>query len=75
MSNEKEFSFLAISKNFSFIFCQQVYRKKYVIYIERIQREKANGATVPVSPNFSRVHVTLSVGLSIGHAVRIHSER
>ena len=26
----------------------QVYRKKYVIYIERIQREKANGATVPV---------------------------
>ena len=27
----------------------QVYRKKYVIYIERIQREKANGATVPVS--------------------------
>ncbi len=26
----------------------QVYRKKYVIYIERIQREKANGATVYV---------------------------
>uniref|UniRef100_A0A224Y0M6 Putative 60s ribosomal protein l26 n=1 Tax=Panstrongylus lignarius TaxID=156445 RepID=A0A224Y0M6_9HEMI len=26
----------------------QVYRKKYIIYIERIQREKANGATVYV---------------------------
>uniref|UniRef100_R4G4E0 Putative 60s ribosomal protein l26 n=4 Tax=Rhodnius TaxID=13248 RepID=R4G4E0_RHOPR len=26
----------------------QVYRKKYVIYIERIQREKANGATAYV---------------------------
>lgn len=25
----------------------QVYRKKYVIYIERIQREKANGARDP----------------------------
>ncbi|CAG5120795.1 unnamed protein product [Candidula unifasciata] len=26
----------------------QVYRKKFVVYIERIQREKANGATVNV---------------------------
>ncbi|KAI8789138.1 60S ribosomal protein L26-like isoform X3 [Biomphalaria glabrata] len=26
----------------------QVYRKKFVVYIERIQREKANGATVHV---------------------------
>uniref|UniRef100_F7EJ13 KOW domain-containing protein n=1 Tax=Ornithorhynchus anatinus TaxID=9258 RepID=F7EJ13_ORNAN len=26
----------------------QVYRKKYVIYIERVQREKANGTTVHV---------------------------
>ncbi|CAG5114958.1 unnamed protein product [Candidula unifasciata] len=26
----------------------QVYRKKFVVYIERIQREKANGATVSV---------------------------
>ncbi|GFO40929.1 60S ribosomal protein l26 [Plakobranchus ocellatus] len=26
----------------------QVYRKKFVVYIERIHREKANGATVHV---------------------------
>ncbi|XP_014251935.1 60S ribosomal protein L26-like [Cimex lectularius] len=26
----------------------QVYRKKYIIHIERVQREKANGASVPV---------------------------
>ena len=26
----------------------QVYRKKYVVHIERIQRDKANGATVHV---------------------------
>uniref|UniRef100_A0ABK0LEZ6 Ribosomal protein L26, pseudogene 1 n=1 Tax=Rattus norvegicus TaxID=10116 RepID=A0ABK0LEZ6_RAT len=26
----------------------QVYRKKYIIYIERVQREKANGTTVHV---------------------------
>ncbi|XP_003744330.1 60S ribosomal protein L26 [Galendromus occidentalis] len=31
----------------------QVYRKKYCIYIERIQREKANGASayVPIHPS------------------------
>ena len=33
----------------------QVYRKKYVIHIERIQREKANGATVPVGIHASKV--------------------
>ncbi|XP_046327406.1 large ribosomal subunit protein uL24-like [Haliotis cracherodii] len=33
----------------------QVYRKKYVIYIERIQREKANGATVHVGIHPSKV--------------------
>uniref|UniRef100_A0A1W7R9R8 60S ribosomal protein L26 n=1 Tax=Hadrurus spadix TaxID=141984 RepID=A0A1W7R9R8_9SCOR len=33
----------------------QVYRKKYVIYIERIQREKANGATVYVGIHPSKV--------------------
>ena len=37
----------------------QCYRKKFVIHIERIQREKANGATVhvgihPSNVNFSR---------------------
>merc|ERR1711913_58850 len=35
----------------------QVYRKKYVIYIERIQREKANGATVPVGIHASNVQI------------------
>uniref|UniRef100_A0A646QGI7 RpL26 n=1 Tax=Hemiscolopendra marginata TaxID=943146 RepID=A0A646QGI7_9MYRI len=33
----------------------QVYRKKYVIYIERIQREKANGSTVYVGIHPSKV--------------------
>lgn len=33
----------------------QVYRKKYVIHIERIQREKANGATVHVGIHPSKV--------------------
>nr|ABW23180.1 ribosomal protein rpl26 [Arenicola marina] len=35
----------------------QVYRKKFVIYIERIQREKANGATVHVGIHPSKVVV------------------
>lgn len=33
----------------------QVYRKKYVIYIERIQREKANGASVHIGIHPSNV--------------------
>lgn len=33
----------------------QVYRKKYVIYIERVQREKANGTTVHVGIHTSKV--------------------
>merc|ERR1712168_909356 len=33
----------------------QAYRKKYVIHIERIQREKANGATVHVGIHPSKV--------------------
>ena len=33
----------------------QVYRKKFVIYIERIQREKANGASVHVGIDVSKV--------------------
>ncbi|XP_073991797.1 ribosomal protein L26 [Rhodnius prolixus] len=32
----------------------QVYRKKYIIYIERVQREKANGATVYVGVHPSK---------------------
>lgn len=33
----------------------QVYRKKFVVYIERIQREKANGASVYVGIHPSKV--------------------
>lgn len=33
----------------------QVYRKKFVVYIERIQREKANGATAYVGIHPSKV--------------------
>uniref|UniRef100_A0A8C4R723 Ribosomal protein L26 n=1 Tax=Eptatretus burgeri TaxID=7764 RepID=A0A8C4R723_EPTBU len=36
----------------------QVYRRKYVIYIERIQREKANGASVHVGIHPSKVVIT-----------------
>ncbi|EMP33462.1 60S ribosomal protein L26, partial [Chelonia mydas] len=36
----------------------QVYRKKYVIYIERVQREKANGTTVHVGIHPSKVVIT-----------------
>nr|XP_035978699.1 60S ribosomal protein L26-like [Halichoerus grypus] len=36
----------------------QVYRKKYVIYIERVQREKANGSTVQVGIHPSKVLIT-----------------
>ncbi|XP_074643378.1 large ribosomal subunit protein uL24-like [Tubulanus polymorphus] len=35
----------------------QVYRKKFVIYIERIHRDKANGATVNVGIHPSKVVV------------------
>jgi len=36
----------------------QVYRKKYVIHIERVHREKTNGATVPIGIHPSNVIVT-----------------
>jgi large subunit ribosomal protein L26e len=36
----------------------QVYRKKFVIHIERIQREKVNGATVNVGIHPSKVIIT-----------------
>ncbi|XP_011796375.1 PREDICTED: 60S ribosomal protein L26-like [Colobus angolensis palliatus] len=36
----------------------QVYRKKYVIYIERVQREKANGTTVHVGIHPCKVVIT-----------------
>ena len=35
----------------------QVYRKKWIIHIERIQREKANGATVSVGIHPSKVEI------------------
>ena len=34
------------------------YRKKFVIHVERITREKANGATVQVGLNASKVVIT-----------------
>lgn len=36
----------------------QVYRKKWVIHIERVTREKVNGATVQVGINPSKVVIT-----------------
>jgi large subunit ribosomal protein L26e len=33
----------------------QVYRKKFVVHIERIQREKANGMAVPIGIHPSNV--------------------
>ncbi len=35
----------------------QVYRKKFVIHIERIQRDKANGASVHVGIDASKVNI------------------
>ena len=36
----------------------QVYRKKYVIHVERVHREKTNGATVPIGIHTSSVVIT-----------------
>ena len=36
----------------------QVYRKKWVIHIERVTREKTNGSSVPVGIDASKVVVT-----------------
>merc|ERR1711977_167859 len=36
----------------------QVYRKKWVIHIERVHREKVNGATVPIGIRPSNVVIT-----------------
>lgn len=36
----------------------QVYRKKFVVYIERIQREKTNGTNAPVGIHPSKVHTS-----------------
>uniref|UniRef100_A0A8C3YCZ3 60S ribosomal protein L26 n=1 Tax=Catagonus wagneri TaxID=51154 RepID=A0A8C3YCZ3_9CETA len=44
----------------------QVYRKKYVIYTERVQREKANGTTVRVGIHASKV-VIIALKLDKDH--------
>lgn len=36
----------------------QVYRKKWVIHVERVNREKVNGATVPIGVHPSNVVIT-----------------
>jgi large subunit ribosomal protein L26e len=36
----------------------QVYRKKWVIHIDRVSREKVNGATAPIGISASKVVVT-----------------
>ena len=36
----------------------QVYRKKYIIHVERVHREKTNGATVPIGVHTSNVVIT-----------------
>ncbi|KAF9227502.1 ribosomal protein L24 [Gyrodon lividus] len=36
----------------------QVYRKKWVIHVDRVQRDKSNGATVPIGVNPSKVVIT-----------------
>jgi len=36
----------------------QVYRKKWVIHIERLTREKTNGVSVPVGVDASKVVIT-----------------
>jgi len=36
----------------------ECYRRKYVVHVERIQREKANGATVHVGLHPSKVVIT-----------------
>ena len=35
-----------------------VYRKKYVIHVERVTREKVSGASVPVGIDASKVEIT-----------------
>jgi len=36
----------------------QVYRKKWVIHVDRVQRDKANGSSVPIGINPSNVVIT-----------------
>lgn len=50
----------------------QVYRKKFVIYIERIQREKANGASVHVGIHPSKVRFTAAALCHIYGILFVH---
>jgi len=36
----------------------QVYRKKWVIHVDRVQRDKSNGATAPIGIHPSNVVIT-----------------
>ncbi|KIO13645.1 hypothetical protein M404DRAFT_12548 [Pisolithus tinctorius Marx 270] len=36
----------------------QVYRKKWVIHVDRVQRDKSNGASVPIGVHPSKVVIT-----------------
>jgi len=36
----------------------QVYRKKWVIHVDRVQRDKSNGATAPIGIHPSKVVIT-----------------
>jgi len=36
----------------------QVYRKKWVIHVDRVQRDKSNGATAPIGVHPSKVVIT-----------------
>lgn len=47
----------------------QVYRKKFVVYIERIQREKTNGTNAPVGIHPSKVCM-VSIATPIQSPVR-----
>ncbi len=41
----------------------ECYRRKYVVHVERIQREKANGATVHVGLHPSKVNYNLRLSI------------
>lgn len=43
-----------------------VYRRKWVIHVERVTKEKANGATVPLPLDPSKVVIT-KVGIQVDH--------
>jgi large subunit ribosomal protein L26e len=48
----------------------QVYRKKWVIHVDRVQRDKSNGATAPIGVNPSKV-VILNIKLDKDRCVAI----